>query len=167
MYCGDCGAEAGPAHRFCGSCGRPLGRDSTAAPAGVGPSQVQAHLLALSVLWIALGVWWILGGLWTFFAGSLFFWVVDFWPTGFPFGPRFLAPLFSLFGVYSLFSGAGGIVAGWGLMQRKHWARVLAIVLGFLKLLNIPFGTALGIYTLVILLPARAAAEWERIAPGP
>lgn len=114
---------------------------------------------------MVLGAWWSLGGLWSFLAGSFLFWFEGFWSDGFPFRPRLLAPLFSIFGSYSLVFGAVGIVAGWGLMQRRHWARVLAIVLSFLRLLNFPFGTALGIYTLVILLPAGGAAEWDRIAP--
>ena len=164
MYCGYCGAGAEPEHRFCGSCGRPLGPEAAVAQAGAGPGQLQKHLTPLSVLWIALGVWWIVGGMWAFFAGSFVFLFEGFWTNDFPFRPRFLAPLFSIFGGYSLVFGATAIVAGWGLMQRKHWARVLAIVLSFLKLLNFPFGTALGIYTLIVLLPARAAAEWEGIA---
>ncbi|MCP4640704.1 MAG: hypothetical protein GY851_09740 [bacterium] len=45
-----------------------------------------------------------------------------------------------------------GFITGFGLLGFKPWARVLAIVLGALGLLQFPFGTALGIYTLVILL---------------
>jgi hypothetical protein len=45
-----------------------------------------------------------------------------------------------------------GIIGGWGLLAGKQWARVLVIVLSVLHLLNFPFGTALGIYTLWALL---------------
>ncbi len=45
-----------------------------------------------------------------------------------------------------------GIIGGWGLLAGKQWARVLVIVLGVLHLVNFPFGTALGIYTLWALL---------------
>lgn len=45
-----------------------------------------------------------------------------------------------------------GIIAGVGLLQRWSWARVLAIVLGFLNLPNFPIGTAIGIYTIWVLL---------------
>jgi hypothetical protein len=48
--------------------------------------------------------------------------------------------------------GLPGIIGGWGLLAGKEWARILVIVLGILHLLNFPLGTALGIYTLVILL---------------
>jgi hypothetical protein len=36
------------------------------------------------------------------------------------------------------------IFAGWGLLRREPWARVLTIVLSFLALFHIPLGTALG-----------------------
>jgi hypothetical protein len=45
-----------------------------------------------------------------------------------------------------------GIAAGIGLLKMKAWARIVAIVLGCLDLLHFPFGTALGIYTLWVLL---------------
>ena len=43
------------------------------------------------------------------------------------------------------------LAAGWGLLKLRPWARILGIVLGVLSLVEFPFGTALGIYALVIL----------------
>lgn len=45
-----------------------------------------------------------------------------------------------------------GLIAGFGLLSWKPWARILAIVLCAINLLNIPFGTLLGIYGLWVLL---------------
>jgi hypothetical protein len=45
-----------------------------------------------------------------------------------------------------------GIIAGYGLLQRAEWARILTIILSVLHLLNIPLGTILGIYGLWVLL---------------
>ena len=45
-----------------------------------------------------------------------------------------------------------GFVAGVGLLGFKPWARVLTIILSAIELLNVPFGTALGVYGLWILL---------------
>jgi hypothetical protein len=41
-----------------------------------------------------------------------------------------------------------GLLAGWGLLTHKPWARILAIVVGMLGLINVPVGTAIGLYTL-------------------
>ncbi len=50
-----------------------------------------------------------------------------------------------------------GILTGIGLLKRKPWARVAAAVLGIINLTNFPLGTAVGIYTLWILLQNEAA----------
>ncbi len=63
-----------------------------------------------------------------------------------------------------LLKSACGVLAGWGLLRREPWARPLAIVLGFLSLIHVLFGTALGIYTLVVLLPAEAQREYDSLA---
>ena len=52
-----------------------------------------------------------------------------------------------------------GIIAGFGLLKFRPWARLLMIVLSALNLLSIPIGTALGIYGLWVLLQA----ETERL----
>ena len=44
------------------------------------------------------------------------------------------------------------VIAGIGLYCFKSWARLLAIIVSALHLLNIPFGTALGIYGFWVLL---------------
>jgi hypothetical protein len=49
-------------------------------------------------------------------------------------------------------------------MTRKPWGRVLAIIAAILALLKIPFGTALGIYTLWVLAPAASGMEYDAIA---
>jgi hypothetical protein len=57
-----------------------------------------------------------------------------------------------------------GIITGWGLLQRQSWARMLAIIFGCFSLLDIPLGTALGIYTLWVLLPSKSEEEYRQIA---
>lgn len=44
------------------------------------------------------------------------------------------------------------IVTGAGLLAFRPWARILGIVLSALHLVNVPLGTALGIYGLWVLL---------------
>src|SRR5689334_6112472 len=45
-----------------------------------------------------------------------------------------------------------GLVAGIGLLRQASWARMWALVAGGLNLLNIPFGTLLGIYAIWALV---------------
>ena len=50
------------------------------------------------------------------------------------------------------------VLAGYGLLRYKSWARILAIILAILNLILFPIGTALGIYTLVIMFNDEAEA---------
>ena len=62
-------------------------------------------------------------------------------------------------GVMLLVLALPGLLTGWGLLTYRPWARILGIVLSALNLLNIPIGTALGIYGLWVLL----SGETERL----
>jgi hypothetical protein len=44
-----------------------------------------------------------------------------------------------------------GLIGGIYLLKHRPWARILVLVLGFLNLIEIPIGTALGIYTIWVL----------------
>jgi len=46
--------------------------------------------------------------------------------------------------------------------QREPRAPIVTIILAFLALFNVPFGTALGIYTLWVPLPSESDAEYEK-----
>jgi len=66
------------------------------------------------------------------------------------------APIVGIVGavlfVFLLLLSLPGILAGVGLLKFQPWARVLTIVLCAINLLNVPFGTALGVYGLWVLL---------------
>jgi len=55
-------------------------------------------------------------------------------------------------GVFLLILSLPGVIAGIGLLKYQPWARILTIVLSALNLMNIPFGTILGIYGLWVML---------------
>jgi len=69
----------------------------------------------------------------------------------------------SVIGILVLAKAACGFIAGWGLIRREPWARVVALVLGFIALFNVPFGTAVGVYTLWALLPAQSQQEYDAL----
>jgi hypothetical protein len=55
-----------------------------------------------------------------------------------------------------------GIIAGIGLLSFQPWARILTIVLSVLDLMNIPFGTVLGVYGLWVLFNADGTRLFEQ-----
>jgi len=72
-----------------------------------------------------------------------------------------LHPFMGMIAIIVAAKAAVGFVVGWGLLQREPWARIVTIIMAFLALFHIPFGTALGIYTLWVLLPADSDAEYR------
>jgi hypothetical protein len=57
----------------------------------------------------------------------------------------------------SIVCGIVGLMAGLALLGGKVSGRTFVLIAGFLSLSNIPLGTTLGIYTLVVLLPRGGA----------
>jgi len=55
-------------------------------------------------------------------------------------------------GTFLLVISVPGIIGGIGLFKRREWARILVLILSAIDLLNIPIGTALGIYSIWVLV---------------
>ncbi len=119
------------------------------------------HLPVVSILWMAFSALRATAGIFVVAAGGFFLPLVG---AGWIF-ERFLPGLVSAVGVCLLLIGVVGLAAGWGLLQHEPWARIVTLILAFISLLHFPLGTALGIYTLWVLLPASTAEEYRRIAP--
>jgi len=51
-----------------------------------------------------------------------------------------------------------GMLAGIGLLKLRPWGRIVAIIVGVLHILSFPLGTALGVYTLWVLLNVETEA---------
>jgi hypothetical protein len=59
-----------------------------------------------------------------------------------------------------------GIIGGIGLLKWQPWARILVLVLGFINLLNVPFGTVLGAYTIWALMNDETIGLFQAKAAG-
>jgi hypothetical protein len=55
-----------------------------------------------------------------------------------------------------------GVIAGVGLLEFRPWARIMTIVLSVLELIHVPFGTALGVYGLWVLLSQDSERLFQR-----
>ena len=66
-----------------------------------------------------------------------------------------------------LILGIPGIIAGYGLLKKKSWSRILILILAAFNLLNIPFGTMLGGYTFWVMLQDEYQENYyDRLAAG-
>jgi len=151
MYCDACGTQTADGQNFCRACGKPLAATPSLPPA----ARMAGHVRMLGILWLAISALRLLPSFFLMGIGSHGFHLARL--------PHFLPPLLGLIGGLLLLSAVFGLVTGWGLLGRQPWARAAAILLGCLALFDLPFGTALGIYTLWVML-AHDAGEYDRLS---
>ena len=149
MYCDRCGTKLGDLAAFCSRCGRAVGTTPLMPRQG----RIAGHIRLLGILWVAVSAFRLIPGL----VLLVLFRSPDFPPEA----PPFVHTLLPMIGTLLLLSAGVGTVAGVGLLIRQPWARMLAVVFGTLNLIDLPFGTALGIYTLWVLLPAESEQEYR------
>jgi hypothetical protein len=65
------------------------------------------------------------------------------------------AVVFTALAIIAMLWGAAHVVVGVPLRRRRPWARLIALGLGSVDLLLLPYGTALGVYALWVLLNER------------
>ena len=163
MFCDGCGAAVQPGQAFCRACGKKI-----LGPVAVAqrlPGRVQQHTHLLGILWLAISAFNAVAGLFLLILGTSLFphlHEMKGVPPDVPAG--FLTSLFTTLGIVILLKAACGFLAGWGLMRHESWARLLALVLAFVSLFNIPLGTAMGVYTMWVLLPGESQKEYDALA---
>ena len=159
MFCDQCGAQLQAGQQICARCSKPV----------IGlvyrRNRVQEHVRLVGILWLAYSAMIVLGGI----ALEIVSHTILSPNTNFPGGPpvelrTWLGPFLTFIGGFIFVKGALGFLAGWGLLQREHWGRTVALVVGFVSLFNVPLGTALGIYTLWVLLPTQSDDEYREMA---
>lgn len=170
MFCSACGQGLEPGQAFCPRCGRPM----AVVPPSVPGLQFELEnyagkIRALSVVWfIYAGLNLVLS-----FAGMVFArfflhnhfgpWGHGSWMDG-PFRPEWFGPVVLQFvWFFALLWGVFLLTVGWGLLHRQPWGRMVAIVAAFLNLFKFPLGTALGIWTLVMLMGYRNQTLYEQL----
>lgn len=172
MFCSACGGSLVPGQAFCPQCGRSAG--AATVPPGVPPAAMPGFqfelnnfagkIRALSVVWFIYGgLSLVLGFLGMAFANAFFHGRFGPWMNG-PFPPGIIAPALLRFVWLVVLARTGlALVAAWGLMERAPWGRIVAIIAAILNLIKFPFGTALGIWTLVMLAGYRNATLYDQL----
>ncbi|MFZ1084122.1 MAG: hypothetical protein WAN35_04060 [Terracidiphilus sp.] len=170
MFCSGCGLALTNGQAVCPQCGRPV-----AAPVPPMPGiefelrNYDGRVRVLGIAWlvyagISLLFGWIgINFMNAFFAGHFGPWMgVPGGREGVP--PFWFGPMLLHFTWLFLLLRAGlALIAGWGLMEREQWGRIIAIIAAFFSLLKFPFGTAMGIWTLVTLLGYRNRTLYEQL----
>jgi hypothetical protein len=165
MFCSGCGQPLAPYQQACAHCGKPAIPPMSPVSHFPSYSRVQRHMHTLAILWLVYSIFAILAWFIAIpFLGFIFahgghgMFHGDF---PFPMSMGWIIPFITI--VIYIRSGLG-LLVGIGLLRREKWARPLALVVGILMLLKVPFGTALGIYTLWVLAPVQSGQEYDMVA---
>jgi hypothetical protein len=168
MYCSACGHALVPGQPACPQCGIPV-MTATVPPVPGFQFELTSYASKLRALSV---VWYIFGGLYGTFgllalafadawlSGRFNHWIQGPMPMHMWFGPAMLHFAW----VFLVARTALALFAGYGLMQRAPWGRVVAIVAAFFSILKFPFGTALAIWTLVTLMGYRNTTLYDHVA---
>jgi len=109
---------------------------------------MEKHAQLMGILWIVYGVLGLLGGAIVIVALMS----VSFIPEMGDVAPHVLRIVGLSVGAFIFVLAIPKVIGGLGLLKHQEWARILILILSFLGLLNIPLGTALGIYSLIYLM---------------
>ena len=108
---------------------------------------MQDHVKVIGILWVIFGA---LSLCLALVAFLIFFGIAEI-PDVDDIGPGALRIIGLVVSSFLALIGLPKIIGGLGLIRHKEWARILMLVISFISLFNVPFGTALGIYSLIIL----------------
>lgn len=174
MYCSGCGQALAQGQGFCPNCGKPLAPMAPIAPPAVPGFEIQldsyaGKIKALGILWFIYAGLTLLTGIagLAFMKAFLFGGGFGPWMHPWTHGPmpqNWLFPaIIPFLWVVLAFRAILAVIAGWGLMERTQWGRIVAIIAAILSLIKFPFGTALGIFTLVVLLGYTNSRLYEQL----
>jgi len=105
------------------------------------------HIKVIGILWIIIGAFYLCLAT---FALLVFFGVAQI-PNVEDVNPNTLRLIGIIASSVLGFLALPQIIGGWGLIRHKEWARILILVVSFLSLFHVPFGTALAVYSMIIL----------------
>jgi len=168
MFCSGCGQELEAGKGFCAKCGRAAAPIVPPVAPMPGMEYELAHyagkVRVLGILWLVYaGVSLLLGLAAMSFLRGFMSGGFGPWANGSPFpgwfGPALIHFAWLMLSVRAIVCA----VAGWGLLERTQWGRIMAIIAAVVCLIKIPFGTALGIATLVILLGYRNSTLYDSL----
>ena len=118
---------------------------------------MRQHVSFVGALHIGFGLLGVAGALAIFFGFQFLFELVE----DEPIAQDVLSFVGNSIGLILLFFSSLGVIGGIGLFSYRPWARILVMIVSALNCLNVPVGTAKGIYSLWVLMQPETIELFE------
>ena len=118
---------------------------------------MRQHVSFVGALHIGFGLLGVAGALAIFFGFQFLFQLVE----DEPIAQNVLSLIGNTIGLILLFISTLGVIGGIGLFSYRPWARILVMIVSALNCLNVPVGTAKGIYSLWVLMQPETIELFE------
>jgi hypothetical protein len=160
MFCNHCGSPIAAEQSVCPHCGKSTTGTRVASAARM---RVAEHVHLLAILWFVDGALLLIPAILMAVLSGVVTAPLA-WHGADNVALVLVPGIFAILCVVFLVSAALRFIAGWGLLKMQPWGRIFALVMAFLNLIHLPLGTALGIYTLFVLLPDAAGDEYRQMS---
>lgn len=125
---------------------------------------MESHKRILGIIYIVTGILLLMGMMMvSMFFSMMLPWLLDSVSADDQWVFTWLIPFLRAVAIFiCVFIALPSLLAGWGLLNQKSWAMLLALVVGCLRLFSFPIGTAIGIYTIWVYVEDNRQRQNER-----
>jgi hypothetical protein len=118
---------------------------------------MKQHVSFVGALHIGFGLLGIVGAFAIFFGFQFLFELVDHEPIA----QKVLSYVGNTIALITMFFSSLGVIGGVGLFSYRSWARILVMIVSAVNCLNVPVGTAKGIYSIWVLMQPETIELFE------
>ena len=118
---------------------------------------MRQHVSFVGALHVGFGILGLLGALVVYIAFRFAFGFIEYDPIAQKIIP-FIGNTLSLI---IIFFASLGIIGGIGIFSHRPWARILILIVSAINCLNIPIGTAKGVYSIWVLMQKETVDLFE------
>lgn len=118
---------------------------------------MKQHVSFVGALHIGFGILGLIGALAIFFGFQFLFQFIE----DEPLAQQILSYVGNSLALIILLLSSLGVIGGIGLFSYRSWARVLVMIVSAINCLNIPVGTAKGVYSIWVLMQPETIEMFE------
>jgi len=118
---------------------------------------MKQHVSFVGALHIGFGILGLIGALAIFFGFQFLFQFVE----DEPLAQQVLSYVGNSVALIIMFFSTLGVIGGIGLFSYRSWARILVMIVSAINCLNVPVGTAKGIYSIWVLMQPESIELFE------